>query len=44
VHLDSAAYGFGALAIGLALIIIAVLVALNAWRSGLPVERVESYT
>jgi hypothetical protein len=44
VHLDSAAYGFGALGIGLALLIIAVLVALNSWRSGLPVERVESYT
>lgn len=44
LHLDSAAYGFGALAIGLALGGVAVLVALNSWRSGFPVERVESYT
>jgi len=44
IHLHSAVYGFGALAIGLALGATAVLVALNSWRSGLPVERVESYT
>jgi uncharacterized membrane protein len=44
LHLGSAAYGFGALVIGVALIALAVLAALNAWRSGLPVERVESYT
>jgi hypothetical protein len=44
VHLDSAAYGVGALALGGALSAVAVLAALNSWRSGLPVERVESYT
>ncbi|MCR2827023.1 hypothetical protein [Microbacterium sp. zg.Y909] len=44
VHLQSPLYGFGALAIGVVLMTIAVLLALNAWRSGLPVERVESYT
>lgn len=44
VHLDSAAYGLGALAIGVVLVAAAVLAALNSWRSGLPVERVESYT
>ncbi|MGY4857731.1 hypothetical protein [Cryobacterium sp. AP23] len=44
VHLGSATYGFGALAIGVALLAVATLAALNSWRSGLPVERVESYT
>ena len=44
IHLHSAVYGLGALAIGLALGAVAVLTALNSWRSGLPVERVESYT
>jgi hypothetical protein len=44
VHLGSATYGVGALAIGVVLIAVATLAALNSWRSGLPVERVESYT
>ncbi|MCR2801020.1 MULTISPECIES: hypothetical protein [unclassified Microbacterium] len=44
VHLQSPLYGFGALGIGIALMAIAVALALNSWRSGLPVERVESYT
>jgi hypothetical protein len=44
LHLGSAAYGFGALTIGAVLIALAVVTALNSWRSGLPVERVESYT
>lgn len=44
IHLHSAVYGVGALVIGLALGAVAVLTALNSWRSGLPVERVESYT
>ncbi|MDL5350381.1 hypothetical protein [Microbacterium sp. zg-YB36] len=43
VHLDSPAYGFGALAIGIALMTVAVLLARNSWRSGLAVERVGSY-
>jgi hypothetical protein len=44
VHLDSSAYGFSFAAAGVALLVVAVVLALNAWRSGLPVERVESYT
>lgn len=44
VHLQSPAYGFGALAIGVVLMAVAVVLALNSWRSGLRVERVESYT
>jgi len=44
VHLQSPAYGIGAVGIGSALMAIAVALALNSWRSGLPVERVESYT
>jgi hypothetical protein len=44
IHLHSAVYGVGALVVGLALGAVAVLAALNAWRSGLPVGRVESYT
>lgn len=44
VHLDSPAYGLGAVAIGVLLMGIAAVTALNAWRSGLPVQRVESYT
>jgi hypothetical protein len=44
IHLHSAVYGVGALVIGLALGAVAVLTAVNSWRSGLPVERLESYT
>jgi hypothetical protein len=44
VHLDSAAYGFAFAGAGIGLVVAAVVLALNAWRSGLPVERVESYT
>lgn len=44
IHLDSAAYGFGLAVTGVVLLAVAVGLALNAWRSGLPVERVESYT
>lgn len=44
VRLDSALYGFGMLAAGVILLTIAIALALNSWRSGLPVERVESYT
>jgi hypothetical protein len=43
IHLDSAAYGLSFSAAGAALLTGAVVLALNAWRSGLPVERVESY-
>lgn len=44
VHLHSPEFGWSAVGIGLGLIAVAVALALNAWRSGLPVERVESYT
>lgn len=44
IHLDSVSYGLALAAAGAALIIAAVAIALNCWRSGLPVERVESYT
>jgi len=44
VHLHSPGFGWSAVGIGLGLIAVAVALALNAWRSGLPVERVESYT
>ena len=44
IHLDSPAFGFGAFGVGTALLVISVALALNSWRSGLPVERVESYT
>lgn len=43
-HLDSAVYGLSFAAVGILLLIASVALALNAWRSGLPVERVESYT
>lgn len=43
-HLDSAAYGLSFAAAGIVLLVISVILALNSWRSGLPVERVESYT
>jgi hypothetical protein len=44
IHLDSAAYGLAFAAAGVALLLASILLALNSWRSGLPVERVESYT
>ena len=44
IHLDSALYGLSFAAVGIVLLIGATLLALNSWRSGLPVERVESYT
>jgi uncharacterized membrane protein len=44
IRLDSALYGFGMLAAGLILLAAAIALALGSWRSGLPVERVESYT
>jgi hypothetical protein len=44
VRLDSALYGFGMLAAGVLLLATAIVLALGSWRSGLPVERVESYT
>jgi hypothetical protein len=44
LHLDSAAYGLSFAAVGVALLLVAIVLALNSWRSGLPVERVESYT
>ena len=44
IHLDSALYGFSFAAVGIVLLFGATLLALNSWRSGLPVERVESYT
>ena len=44
IHLDSITYGLALAAAGTGLIIASVVVALNSWRSGLPVERVESYT
>jgi len=40
--LGSAAFTLGMLAAGVVLTAFAVVLALNAWRSGLPVERVES--
>jgi hypothetical protein len=43
-HLDSATYGLSFAGVGLTLLIASVILALNSWRSGLPVERVESYT
>lgn len=44
IHLDSAVYGLSFAAVGVVVLIAAVILALNSWRSGLPVERVESYT
>lgn len=44
IHLDSASYALAFAGAGVALLVASVAMALNAWRSGLPVERVESYT
>lgn len=44
IHLDSASYTLAFAAAGVALLVAAITMALNSWRSGLPVERVESYT
>lgn len=44
IHLDSITYGLAFAAAGAGLIVVSVVIALNSWRSGLPVERVESYT
>lgn len=44
IHLDSATYGLAFAAVGIVLLAAAVAMALNSWRSGLPVERIESYT
>lgn len=44
VHLDSAAYGLSFAVVGAVLLAASVAMALNSWRSGLPVERIESYT
>ncbi|MET4638638.1 hypothetical protein [Mycetocola sp. 2940] len=44
IHLDSASYAFAFAGAGVALLVASVAMGLNAWRSGLPVERVESYT
>ncbi|WP_127572865.1 hypothetical protein [Georgenia faecalis] len=44
VHLESTVFSVSFAAAGAALLAGAVVMALNAWRSGLPVERVESYT
>jgi hypothetical protein len=44
IHLDSALYGFSMLAAGLVLSTVSITLALNSWRSGLPLERLESYT
>lgn len=44
LHLDSAAYGVSFAAVGLVLLAGSVVLALSSWRSGLPVERIESYT
>lgn len=44
IHLDSITYGLALAAAGAGLIVVSVVIALNSWRSGLPVERVESYT
>ncbi|RLQ85371.1 hypothetical protein D9V28_00285 [Mycetocola zhadangensis] len=43
-HVDSSAYVLSFAAAGVGLLIASIVMALNAWRSGLPVERVESYT
>jgi hypothetical protein len=43
-HLDSTAYGLAFAGAGIALLMASIVMALNSWRSGLPVERVESYT
>jgi hypothetical protein len=43
-HLNSVSYGLSFAAVGVLLLVASVALALNAWRSGLPVERVESYT
>ncbi|WP_411722343.1 hypothetical protein [Mycetocola sp.] len=44
IHLDSAGYAFAFAGAGIALLVASIVMALNSWRSGLPVERVESYT
>jgi hypothetical protein len=44
IHLGSAAYGLWALGLGAVLLLVSIATALNSWRSGLPVERVESHT
>ncbi|WP_307082813.1 hypothetical protein [Arthrobacter agilis] len=44
LHLNSATYALSFAAVGTALLITGLVLALNAWRSGMPVERVESYT
>ena len=44
LHLGSAVYGWSFAAVGVLLLVAAIVLALNSWRSGLPVERVESYT
>lgn len=44
VHLDSTAYGLACAGAGIALLMASIVMALNSWRSGLPIERVESYT
>jgi hypothetical protein len=44
IHLDSPGYGLAFAAVGAVLLIVSLAMALNSWRSGLPVERVESYT
>jgi hypothetical protein len=43
-HCETGRYGFGMLAAGVILLAAAIALALGSWRSGLPVERVESYT
>ncbi|SFN93327.1 hypothetical protein [Mycetocola miduiensis] len=43
-HLDSLAFGLAFAVAGAALLAASIALALNSWRSGLPVERVESYT
>ncbi|MFC4555275.1 hypothetical protein [Georgenia faecalis] len=43
-HLGSLTEALPFVAVGVALLAGAIAMALNAWRSGLPVERVESYT
>ncbi|NOJ61138.1 hypothetical protein [Arthrobacter sp. 260] len=44
LHLNSALYGLSFTAAGIILLVLSLRFALNAWRSGLPIERVESYT
>jgi hypothetical protein len=44
IHLDSVVYGLAFAAVGVVLLLASIAMALNSWRSGLPVERVESYT